>query len=104
MAFFSTFFLGNIGKENIFYDILERKNVFLGYKDKKFNKSKKWHFSKGVNPLFWPKNAHFFNFFFLGNIGQKNVFYDILDRKNAFLGYKNKKFKNSKNWRFFLKG
>ena len=37
------------------------------------------------------------NFFFWGNIGQENVFYDILERKNAFLGYKNKKLKNSKN-------
>ena len=35
--------------------------------------------------------------FFLGNIGQENVFYDILERKNDFLGYKNKKFKRSKN-------
>ena len=34
---------------------------------------------------------------FLGNIGQENVFYDIRERKNAFLGYKNKKFKKSKN-------
>ena len=33
---------------------------------------------------------------FLVNIGQENVFYDILDRKNAVLGYKNKKFKKSK--------
>ena len=29
------------------------------------------------------------SFVFLGNIGQENVFYDILERKNAFLGYKN---------------
>ena len=50
MAIFPTFFLGNIGKENVFYDILERKNAFLGYKNKKFKKSKNWHFSKGVNP------------------------------------------------------
>ena len=42
----------------------------------------------------WP----FFQlFFFLGNIGQENVFYDILERKNAFLSYKKKKFKKSKN-------
>ena len=41
----------------------------------------------------WP----FFHFFFLGNIGQENVFDDILEPKNAFLGYKNKKFKKSKN-------
>ena len=28
--------------------------------------------------------------FFLGNIGQENVSYYILKRKNAFLGFKNK--------------
>ena len=28
-------------------------------------------------------------------------FYDIVGGKNAFLGYKNKKFKKSKNWDFF---
>ena len=39
----------------------------------------------------------FFQPFFLGNIGQENDFYDILERKNACLGYKNKKFKKSKN-------
>ena len=36
-------------------------------------------------PLFQP--------FVLGNIGQENVLYEILERKNDFLGYKNKKFK-----------
>ena len=41
----------------------------------------------------WP----FFHLFLLGNIGQENVFYDILQRKNAFLGYKNKNLKKSKN-------
>ena len=35
MAIFPTFFLGNIGHENLFYDILERKNAFLGYKNMK---------------------------------------------------------------------
>ena len=41
----------------------------------------------------WP----FFQLFFLGNIEQENVFYVILERKNTFLGYKNKKLKKSKN-------
>ena len=41
----------------------------------------------------WP----FFSIFFLGNIGQENVFNDILEINNAFLGQKNKKFKKSKN-------
>ena len=98
--FFQLFFLRNIGQENVFYDILQRKNAFLGYKNKKFKKSKNWHFSKGVNPWFWSKNGHFSNFFFLGNILQGHVFYDILERKNAFLGIKKKKFKKSKNWHF----
>ena len=40
----------------------------------------------------WP----FFQVYFLGNIGQENVFYDVLERKNAPLGYKNKKFIKSK--------
>ena len=98
--FFEDFWLSNIGKENVFCDILERKNAFPGYKNKKFKKSKNWHFSKGGNPWLWSKNGHFSNFFFFGNVRQENVFYDILKRKNAFLGYKNKKFKKSKNWHF----
>ena len=64
MAIFRTFFVGNIGQENVFYDILERKIAFLGYKNKKFKNSKNGHFSKGVNPWFWSKNVHFSNFFF----------------------------------------
>ena len=100
MAIFQLFFLGNIGQENVFYDILEGKNAFLSQKNKKFKKSKNWHFSKGVNPWFWFENGHFSKFFFLGNIGQENVFYDILERKNTFLSYKNKNFKKAKNWHF----
>ena len=73
-----------MSQENVFYDILEQKKAFLGYKKKKFEKSKKWHFSKGVNPWFRSKNGHFFNFFLLGNRGQENVFYDILEREKAF--------------------
>ena len=91
-------FLGNIGQENVFYDILERKKAFLGYKNKKLKKSKNWHFSKGVNPWFWSKNRHFSNLFLLGYKSQEDVFYDILEKKNAFLGYKNKKFQNQNNW------
>ena len=44
------------------------------------------------------RNWPFFQLFLLGNIRQENVFYVILERKNAFLGYKNNKFKKSKNW------
>ena len=99
--FFQLFFLGNIGQENVFYDILERKNAFQVYKNKKFKQSKNSPFSKVVNPWFWSKIGHFPELFFLDIICQENVFYHILDQKTAFLGHKNKKFKKSKNWQFF---
>ena len=92
-----SFFLGNVGQKNVFYDIREEKKSFLGYKNKKFKKAKNRHFSKGVNPWFWLKIGHFSDVGFFGNIGQENVFYDTLERKNSFLGYKNKKFKKQKN-------
>ena len=98
--FFELFFLRNIGQENVFYDILDGKNAFPGYKNEKWKKLKNWQVFKGVNPWFWSKNGHVSNFFFLGNIGQENVFYDILEEKNAFLGYKNEKSKKSKKWHF----
>ena len=66
----------------------------------KLKKSKNWDFSKGVSPWFWCKIGNFFMFFNLGKIYHKNVFHDVQERKNAFLGYENKKFKKSKNWDF----
>ena len=59
MAIFPTFSFGNISQENILYDLLERKNAFLAYKNKKIKKSK-----NSVNQWFWSKNGHFSNFFF----------------------------------------
>ena len=56
-------------------------------------------FAKGLTHGFGLK-LPIFPCFFLGTIGQENVFYDILEWKNASLGYKNKKFKNLKNWDF----
>ena len=88
-SFLHVFILGNRGQENAFYDILERKKVFLCCKNKKLKKLKNSDFSKRVSP--------FLNFFILGKIGQENVFYDILERKNAFLGYKSKKLKKLEN-------
>ena len=89
--FFHVFFLGILGEENVFYGILERKNAFLGYKNSIFKKWKICDFWKGVNPWFWSKIVHF-SISFLVIIGQENVFYDSLERKSAFLGYKNSMF------------
>ena len=61
--FLQLFFLSNLEPENVFYDILERKNALLRYKNKKFKKSNNWNFSQGVNPWFWSKMASFPFFF-----------------------------------------
>ena len=100
LAIFPTFFFSQYrqGKCLLRYSRTKKK-AFLGYKNIKFKKSKNWHFSKGLTHGFGPKMDNLPTFF-LRNIGQENVFFDILERKNAFLGYKNKKFKKSKNWHF----
>ena len=84
MAIFSTFFLGNIREENVFYVILERKNSFLGYKNNKFKESKSSHFSKGVNPWFWSKNGHFSNFFFQAIQAREMSFTIFWNEKTPF--------------------
>ena len=99
--FSNFYFLGNNGQENVFNDIPERKNAFLGFKNKKFKNSKNWHFSKWVNPCFSSKNGHFYNLDFLANKGQENVFYDILERRNASLGYKKKELQKLKKIKIF---
>ena len=155
------FFLGNIGQENVFYDIIQQKKLLSrlqkpklpkeakidifpkglthGFNQKmaffqpflfsaiqfrkmsftifqngkttfytiktRSSRSREIHiFSKGLTHGFGPIMVIFLSLFFLGNIGHENVFYDILERKNAFLGYKIKKFKKSKKFDIFPKG
>ena len=61
-------------------------------------------FNFQFSPWFWSKIGHFSIFFFLGNLGQENVFYDILERKNTFLCYKNKELKKDEELQFFQRG
>ena len=64
LPFFQFFILGNIGQENVFYDILERKNACLGYKNEQFKKSKIEIFPKGLVHAFGPKMTIFPTIFF----------------------------------------
>ena len=100
MAIFPTFLFRQYRPGKFLLRYYRTKNAFLGYKNIKFKKSKTWHFSKGVNPWFWPKNGHFSNFFFLRQYKPGKFLLRYSRTKNAFLGYKKKKFKKSKNWHF----
>ena len=103
MAIFPIFFSGHIGQKNVFYDILERKSAFQGYKNKKSKKSKNSHLAMLLAHNFGPKMA-ILQLLLLGNIGQENVFYDILERKNAFLGYKKKEVPKVEKMTLFQRG
>ena len=63
-VFFHVFFKGNIGQENVFHDILEEKNGFLGFKTRSSKSRKIEIFSKGLVHGFGPKLAIFPCFFF----------------------------------------
>ena len=62
--FLQLFFLGNKGQKNVFYDILEGKNVFQGIKTTSYKRRKNDTFPKGLTHGFGPKMAIFptFNF------------------------------------------
>ena len=99
MGIFTSFFFTQYKPGKCLLPYSRLKNAFLGYKSTSSNRGKNDIFSHG----FGPKMAIFQPFFCFGNIEKENVFYDILERKNAFLGYKNKNFKKSKNSRFWSK-
>ena len=61
--FFELFFLGNIGQENVFYDSLETKNAFLGYKKNKLKKVEKLTCLQRGSHGFSPKIAIFSTLF-----------------------------------------
>ena len=94
--FFQVFFLGSIGLENVFYDILEPKNTFLGYKNTKSKKSKNLHFSKPVNPWFWCKNCFFSNIFFKQHKTGKQSFTIFQNEKTPFQSIKSRSSKSLK--------
>ena len=105
MALFQPFFFSAIQFRKMSFTIFQNgKTTFYTIKTRS-SRSREIHiFSKGLTHGFGPIMVIFLTLFFLGNIGLENVFYDILERKNAFLGYKIKKFKKSKKFDIFPKG
>ena len=81
---FHVFIFGKIGKKKVSVDILERKNAFLDYKNKKQKNRKIGLFPKGLLHGFGQKMGSFSTSIF-GKIGKKKVSGHILGRKHAFL-------------------
>ena len=72
----------------MFGDVLDRKQAFLDYRNIDLKKPQNLHLSKGVSPWFWP-NYEISLSLLLAKIGKENIFGNVLDRKRAFLNYKN---------------
>ena len=71
------------------------KTAFQAIKTRS-SKQRKIDFSQRGEPMVLVQKWPFFYVFYIGHIGQGKVFYDICERKNAFLGFKDKTFKQSK--------
>ena len=88
----STFFLcvlfSKESQKETIYDILNRKEYFLDLKSKVIAKSKKSTFCKGVSSWLLSKNRPFPFMLFWSKQGQKETFFDLLDRNECFLDVK----------------
>ena len=69
----------------MFDDFLERKQAFLGFKERKFTKTKIGIFFKGVSPSIWSNNFQILEVLLLSKTRKGNVFDDILEQNKAFL-------------------
>ena len=69
----------------IFYN---EKARFKAIKTRRWENQKTDIFPNGLSLGFGAKMTIFLTSFFLGNIDEENIFYDILKGKHAFLGYK----------------
>ena len=74
-----------------------QKRPFQAIKTKSSKSRKIYIFQKGLPHGFGPKMAIFPTFFFQGIQARKMSFTIFQNEKNTFPGYKNKKFKKSKN-------
>ena len=96
MAIFPTFFLGNIGQENAFYDILERKNDFLRHKTRTSKSPKIEIFPRALTHGFGQKNFHFSKVFFQLIQARKMCFTIFQNVKPSFQALKTKTSKRRK--------
>ena len=96
LAIFPCFFFKAIQARKMCFTICyNEKMVFQALKTRSSKSQKIEIFSKGLVHGFRPKLV-FFHVFFKGNIGQENVFYDILERKNSFQALKTRSSKSRK--------
>ena len=88
LQFIQLFFLGNIGKRNVFYDILEGKNAFQAIKPRSSKSRKIDIFQKRLTHGFCPIMAIFPTFFFLAMQARKMSFTIFQNKTTPFMAIK----------------
>ena len=87
LAIFPAFFCCQYrpAKRALSYSRTKKRLSWL--KNQEVQKVKKWSFfQRRCYSMDFVQDCPFFQFFLFANIGQQNVFYHILERRNAFLG------------------
>ena len=84
LEFFQVFILGKIGQEDVYYDIVERKNASTDFIKKSSRSRKIGIFPKGLVHCFGQKLAIFPRFFFRQN-GPRKFVLRYFRKKNGFL-------------------
>ena len=95
LAIFPTFFLGNIGQENVFYDILQQKRPFLAIKIRSSKLEKLTFFQRG-QPMVLVQNWPFFQLFFQAIQAMKMCFTIFQNDKTPFQAIKTRSSKSRK--------
>ena len=104
-TFPSLFFLTKYRPEKSLLRYSTTKKRLSRLSKKRTSKTQKIDFfPKGLTHGFGQKMATFPSLFFLTKYTPENLFYDILERKNAFLDYQKKELQKLKKNFFFQRG
>ena len=102
--FFQVFFKGNIGQENVFYDILKQKKTpFWAIKTRRSRSPKIDIFPKGLTHGFGPKMA-IFPTFLLRQYRPGKCLLRYSRTKKRLLGLKKQEVLKVQKWTFFQRG
>ena len=96
-SFFNLSFLGNIGQENVSYDILEQTNTLLGYKKKEVQKVEKMQFFQRGQLMVLVQKWPFFQLVFFQAIQARKMCFTIFqNEKTPFQAIKTRSSKSRK--------
>ena len=90
-------------REEVFGDVLVKKQACLGNRNMDLKKRKPWHFFKGDSPWVGQKVNFFFSFIFVKNRSRKSVCW-CSRYKRSLQRQEEQSFMKNAKWEFFQRG